>query len=551
MKSLAVRSALVIFTLIFILLLSAIAVEESLRGGAGVWWTALVVALLGGAGAGLWLRYRVTGPLSRLRVALAQAGAGDRSMKLPGHSGDELGEAGRAFNRMQEQLLTSETHMRAVLEYQILHDALTGLPNRTLLMDRLEQSIRASWRDHRHFALMITDLDHFKEINDTLGHHCGDIILQQAAERMKAVIRGSDSVARLGGDEFAFLLPTADGAQASRIAHKVRQELERPYELEDRSFTLGASIGISLFPDHGDDSATLMRRADLAMYAAKRDRRGEVVYSEVLDRDSLQYLSLKNELRAAIDNEQLLLCYQPVIDLQTGRITGVEALARWRHPQRGLLYPDEFIPLAERTGLIRPLTQWVMKTAARHGQAWARLGVELRVAVNLSVYNLHDSELPRIIDAILASGGAQETPLRLEITETAIMPGPSHALEVLNRLSARGVRVSIDDFGTGYSSLAYLKQLPVDEIKIDKSFVTGMAHDSDDAAIVRSTIDLAHNIGLRVVAEGVEDQATYDLLAGMHCDAVQGYFVSRPIEIEDLLGWLQGSDWGRRAHVGE
>lgn len=549
MKSLAVRITLELTVLLFVLLLVAATYGNVLPGGLPVWQSAWMSALLGGVLAGLWLHLRVSGPLAKLRDALSLAGAGDRTMKYSGQARDEIGQTGQAFNRMQEQLLISETHMRAVLEYQILHDALTGLPNRTLLMDRLEQAILAARRDHRHFSLMITDLDHFKEINDALGHHCGDIILQQAAERMKAVIRGSDTVARLGGDEFAFLLPTADSHQALRIASKVLPELERPYEIEDRRFTLGASIGVSMFPEDGDDSATLMRRADLAMYAAKRDNRGAVLYSDDLDRDSLQYLSLKNELRAAIDNDQLVLCYQPVIDLQSGRITGVEALARWRHPTRGMLYPDDFIPLAERTGLIRPLTLWVMKTAAQHGQAWSRLGIELRIAVNLSVHNLHDTELPQTIDTILGSGRAQPLPLRLEITETAIMPGPSHALDVLNRLSARGVRISIDDFGTGYSSLAYLKQLPVDEIKIDKSFVTGMVHDSDDAVIVRSTIDLAHNIGLRVVAEGVEDQATFDLLAGMHCDAVQGYYVSRPIEAGELLEWLEGSAWGLRAQA--
>ncbi len=545
MKSHALRIALG-FTL---LLVVAVLVAGWLAGDAPLWQWAWAPALLGGAIAGLWLRTRIISPLGQLSSAMTQAGAGDRTMKWSGREDAGIGEAGRAFNRMQEQLQTSETRMRAVLEYQILHDALTGLPNRTLLMDRMEQAILAARREHRHFTLLITDLDHFKEINDTLGHHCGDLLLEQAAERMKAVIRGSDTVARLGGDEFAFLLPTADSGQALRVAGKVLQELERPYEIGDRRFTLGASIGIATFPGDGEDSATLMRRADLAMYAAKRDRRGAVLYSDDLDRDSQQHLSLKNELRAAIDNDQLVLCYQPVIDLQSGRITGVEALARWRHPTRGLLYPDDFIPLAERTGLIRPLTLWVMKTAAGHAQAWARLGIELRIAVNLSVHSLHDAELPQTIDTIIGSGGAQAVSLRLEITETAIMPGPSQALGVLNRLSARGVRISIDDFGTGYSSLAYLKQLPVDEIKIDKSFVTGMIHDSDDAVIVRSTIDLAHNIGLRVVAEGVEDQATWDLLAGMHCDAVQGYFVSRPVEAGELLDWLQGSEWGKRARA--
>lgn len=509
--------------------------------------SALLPALLAGVVVWLLLHRRVLGPVSALGSALSRAGEGDRAVKLCDQGRDELAHVGRAFNRMQQQLKTSETHLRAVMEYQILHDSLTGLPNRTLMTDRVEQAILAAQRDHDGFALLIVDLDHFKEINDTLGHHCGDLILQQAADRMQEMIRGSDTVARLGGDEFAFVLPRADSEQALRIAGKLLQTLERPYDLEGVPYTLGASIGISVYPSHGEDVSTLMRRADVAMYAAKRDNRGCVLYSHDLDRDSLQYLSLKNDLVAAIDNDELMLCYQPVVDLQSGRITGVEALARWRHPQRGLLYPDDFIPLAERSGLIRALTLWVMKTALLDSREWSRLGLELRVAVNLSVHNLHDTELPQTVDAIINSGDPGNVQLRLEITETAIMPGPSHALEVLNHLSARGVRISIDDFGTGYSSLSYLKQLPVDELKIDRSFVSGMIHDTDDAVIVRSTIDLAHNIGLRVVAEGVEDQATWDLLAGMQCDAAQGYYISRPMTADDLVRWLNGSQWGIRA----
>jgi diguanylate cyclase (GGDEF)-like protein/PAS domain S-box-containing protein len=445
--------------------------------------------------------------------------------------------------------ITQRRAQLAALRHQALHDALTGLPNRTLLLDRVEHAMRGARRNHQSLALMITDLDHFKEINDTLGHPFGDLILQETARRMSAAMRGTDTVARLGGDEFAVLLPATDCADAERIADKLVREIERPFELEGRNFMLGASVGIATFPEHGDDTSTLMRHADVAMYVAKREHCGYALYSADQDRHSLQYLALKSELHAALEGDQLKLCYQPVVDLQSGRVSGLEALARWNHPTRGVLAPDAFIPFAERTGLIRALTVWVLKTAARHCREWAALGLELRVAVNLSVHNLHDSGLPDTIRELIGSGGPHPVPLRLEITETAIMPGPARALEVLNRLSAQGVRISIDDFGTGYSSLAYLKRLPVDEVKIDKSFVSAMALDNDDAVIVRSTIDLAHNIGLRVVAEGVEDKATYDLLAGMRCDSVQGFFISRPLEAGDLVAWLRDSAWQPAARM--
>ncbi len=493
----------------------------------------------------------------------AGAGAGDLPAHLAGAEGDLREASGRhksgalfplelTVSRMEVRgrrhyvvILRDITQRRtqlAALRHQALHDALTGLPNRALLLDRVEHAIRGARRNHRPLALMIADLDHFKEINDTLGHPCGDLLLQETARRMGAAMRSSDTVARLGGDEFALLLPATDAADAGRIADKVARAIERPFELEGNSFVLGASLGIAMFPEHGEDSSTLMRHADVAMYAAKREHRGHALYEPGQDRHGLRHLALKSELHAALEGEQLKLCYQPVVDLQSGRVTGVEALVRWSHPSRGVLGPDEFIPLAERTGLIRPLTLWVLRTAARHCRAWATHGLELRVAVNLSAHNLHDGGLPETIQGLVGEAG-RPLPLRLEITETAIMPGSAHALEVLNRLSAQGVHISIDDFGTGYSSLAYLKRLPVDEVKIDKSFVSAMRFDNDDAVIVRSIIDLAHNIGLRVVAEGVEDRATYELLAGMRCDSVQGFYISRPREADDLRAWLRDSGW--------
>ncbi|MDX9740371.1 MAG: EAL domain-containing protein [Gammaproteobacteria bacterium] len=542
-RSIGVRVAIMVALptgLLVLTLLLVFAPESSARAPAS-WLPALFIPIAVAALTWCVVRAVLGRELMRIGHAFGEAAAGNQSLRLP-ESGGEIAPLARAFNDMQARVERSFTRAHDALEFQAMHDALTELPNRALLMDRLAQAIRTAQRGHHCLALMLADLDHFKEINDTLGHPVGDAVLQKAAERMRRVVRDSDTVARLGGDEFAFLLPTANDAQAGRIATKLLRAFEEPFEVEGRTLTAGMSIGISVFPQHGADGPTLLRRADVAMYEAKRAHRGQALYEREYDLHSERHLAFRNELRTALAENQLMLCFQPVLDLASGEVSGVEALARWRHPRRGVLHPNDFIPLAERTGLIRDLTLWVIANAAEQCRIWSGLGLELRVAVNLSAHNLHDPELPRIVDRIVAGDGSQSDSsvrLRLEITETAVMPGSSRAFEVLNRLSAQGVHISIDDFGTGYSSLAYLKRLPVDELKIDRSFVTAMVHDSDDAVIVRSTIDLAHNIGLRVVAEGVEDEATRELLAAMHCDAVQGYHIGRPMEARELVAWLR------------
>ncbi len=434
-------------------------------------------------------------------------------------------------------------HLKAI-EYQALHDALTGLPNRVLLSDRLCQGVRNALRGNHHLALLIIDLDHFKEVNDTLGHHNGDIILKLSAERMATVLRSSDTVARLGGDEFAVLLPGTDQQHAEQIAEKLRAVLELPCELEGHTFYVGASVGIAMYPEHGEDDVRLMQHADVAMYAAKRAKSGHAVYQETQDSSNLAQLSLMNELRAAIDNEELLLCYQPVIDLKSGRVNGVEALVRWQHPTKGLLYPDDFIPVAEQTGLIGPLTLWVFEHAMLQSSEWVALGLELRVSVNLSARNLHDAKFPRQLTELIGAGGIRADDLRLEITESAIIADRQYTSTILNNLGAMGVHISIDDFGTGYSSLVYLKQLPVDEIKVDRSFVTHMLQDESDEVIVRSTIELAHNIGMTVVAEGVEGKEVYDRLVELGCDAAQGFYMGKPVPPAAFLRWLRESPWG-------
>ncbi len=440
--------------------------------------------------------------------------------------------------------ITERKEQTALLEYQALHDALTNLPNRSLLYDRLNQAILGAERQRKPLALLLIDLDQFKEINDTLGHHIGDQLLQQVAERIYASVRESDTVARLGGDEFAILLPTADVEHARQIARKINSGMERPFAFDGQTLHVGASIGIAMYPEHGKDQAMLMKRADVAMYSAKRSRSGHAVYDVSDDPHSLRYLALQNDLRSAIDAGQLVVHYQPKIRLDTGRVFAAEALVRWNHPEHGLMDPDEFIPLAEHSGLIRPLTLWVIKAALRECADCLKQGIDLEVAVNLSARNLQDHEFPDQLARIFEERAVPCANLRLEITETDLMENPVRAEKILARISGMGVRLSIDDFGTGYSSLGYLKRLPVDELKIDKSFVIDLVRDGNDAAIVRSTIDLAHNFGLQVVAEGVENEETYNALVALECDAVQGFFISPPLPLPEFKRWLVESDRG-------
>ncbi len=424
--------------------------------------------------------------------------------------------------------------------HQALHDGLTGLPNRTLLHDRTAQALRAADRELLPAALLLLDLDRFKEVNDTLGHHHGDLLLAQVGRRLRATLRGVDTVARLGGDEFAVLLPrieTAEGAVA--VARKLLAAFDEPFLLDGLTLDVEASIGMALYPDHAGDPDELLQHADIAMYAAKETHAGFVLFDPALDQHSPRKLALLGELRRAIEQQQLVLHYQPKVDAHTGEVLGVEALVRWQHPTHGLLPPDEFIPLAERTGLIAPLTHDVLDQALRQCQAWQRAGHELPVAVNISARRLLDLAFPDEVAGLLARWEVPARLLVVEITESTIMADPAHALEILGRLNQMGVQVSIDDFGTGYSSMAYLKTLPVHELKVDRSFVSHMTSNASDAVIVRSTVDLGRNLGLRVVAEGVEDPATWQQLDALGCDAIQGYHVSRPVPPDDLTTWLQ------------
>ena len=425
-------------------------------------------------------------------------------------------------------------------DHQALHDALTGLPNRVLFRDRTSQAVAAAARSGGRMALLLVDLDRFKEVNDTLGHHTGDQLLRRVGGRLREALRDSDTVARLGGDEFGVVLrEVTDEAAAALAADRVLRALQVPVELDGLALEVGGSVGVALFPDHGTDADTLIQRADVAMYVAKSAATGRAVYTFAHDQNSPMRLALAGELRRAIDDRQLRVHYQPKVSLATGRACGAEALVRWEHPTRGLVPPDDFIPVAEQTGLIRNLTEVVLAEALRQCRTWERQGRDLRVAVNVSARVLHDTGFPDLVARLLDESGVEAAKLELEITESMIMADPVRSLGVLGELGRLGVELAVDDYGTGHSTLAYLKRLPVTELKIDKSFIVALAEDDSDAVIVGSTIDLGRRLGLRVVAEGVETAEAYERLVAMGCDLAQGYYLSPPLPPEGLEAWAE------------
>ena len=444
--------------------------------------------------------------------------------------------------------VTEHEAQSAALKHQSLHDALTGLPNRALFNEALAEALRLAQEKGRRLTLLYMDLDRFREINDTFGYRWGDVILQQVAPRLQGALRKTDTLARLNGDEFVVLLPSVnDVAGATRLARRMLQVLEPPFLVEGHKVTVGASLGVVFYPDHGADAETLMRRADMTMHLAKEAGSGYAFYTqEQEDRYNPNRLVLISDLRQAIEQEQLLLYYQPKADIASGVVSQVEALIRWRHPQQGLIPPDRFIPLAEQTGLIRSISRWALNEGIRQCRMWQQQGIDLNIAVNLSMRDLQDGQIPRTIAGLFEAWGVPPSSLEVEITETAIAADMESTLKTLSELRTMGVSIAIDDFGTGYSSLALLRRLPLSTLKIDKSFVQGLTTDENDAAIVRATIELGHNLGLKIVAEGVEDQATWDALAALECDIIQGYLLSRPIPPSDLTQWLYESPWGKK-----
>lgn len=440
-------------------------------------------------------------------------------------------EAGAMIVDQTENLRAQANSLETQIAHGTTHDGLTGLPNRGLFRDRIEQAIVGARIRQGKLGVLVIDLDNFKEVNDTLGHHSGDILLRQLAFRLSGVIQQPATLARLGGDEYGILLPEIDSAtDIGNLVDKIHQVMKTPFVVNKIPLEAHASIGASLYPDHGEDEDTLLQFADLAMYVAKAMSSGFVLYEQGMQKSSPHLLSLTGELRQAIESGHLILHFQPKIAAQSGQLIGAEALMRWQHREHGVIPPDEFIPLAERTGFISELSQWVIEEALRQCRQWQQNGLDISVAVNVSSRVLLDPDLPEKIIGNLESLNIPASALTLEITETSIMVDADRAMEVLLRLESIGTRISIDDFGTGYSSLAYLKRLPAKELKIDKGFVMDMLEDDQNAMIVQATVVLAHNLGMQVVAEGVESAAIENRLRELGCDILQGHHISEPLD---------------------
>ena len=481
---------------------------------------------------------RVTTPLRSLLAATRRLSRGDYSVPME-HTArsDEVGDLARSFDHMRIDIGRQQAEIRN-LAYR---DRLTGLPNRERFRAAVLDALRADPLPGHSLAVLMLDLDRFKHVNDVLGYAFGDRLLQAVAGRLQPMAgTPGDMVARHGGNEFALLLHVADAQAALRVAERIARAFETSIQFDDQTVDLSASMGIALWPEHAQDADMLLNRAEIAMYGAKKRLSVALLYDPALDSSSAQTLSLLGDLRRAVEHGELRLYLQPKVALQAGVGAAAEALLRWQHPQRGLVPPMEFIPFAEQTGFVRQLTLWVFEqVAVLLAQSGAR-DIALRVSVNLSTRDLLDPDLSLRLGAILERYAVRAESICLEITESAIMDDPQRAEAMLNRLAQQGFKLSIDDFGTGYSSLAYLKRLPVNELKIDKSFVLGMQSGGGDVQIVRSTIDLAHNLGLTVVAEGVEDAVLLDRLRAMACDEAQGYHISRPMPAEQFLGWHAG-----------
>ncbi len=471
------------------------------------------------------------------------------------HTRDEIGVMATSFNTMQGQIAEAAgalggareglrharnelTSSNAKLAALATTDSLTGLPNRTLLLERIEEALPMAQQAASSMALLMLDLDRFKEVNDTFGHQLGDQLLQLVGIRLRQAVDASAMVARLGGDEFAVFLSSADEVSTQHTAAQLCVALEEPFLVEGYPLQIEISVGAALYPIHGSDSLTLLRHADVAMYKAKCGHEDYALYDVCYDQYSPRRLALLGDLRKAIATHELRLYYQPKAELRTGLVKSVEALIRWQHPIHGFIPPDQFIPLAEQTGLIGSLTHWVVATAIQQCRQWLDSGLHLSVSVNLSMSNLRDVSLPDTIAGLLTQYRVPPHLLCCEITESAVMVDTERTLQVLNRLFALGVRIAIDDYGTGYASLSYLKHLPADELKIDRAFVQHVTTVRADEAIVRSTVNMAHALGIQVVAEGVEDQDTWNLLGTLGCDIVQGYYLSRPISAQGLECWL-------------
>jgi diguanylate cyclase (GGDEF)-like protein len=445
-------------------------------------------------------------------------------------------EAGEMVREQTEELRSKTSILESRAMHAVTHDSLTGLPNRVLFQDRLDQVLKNARIKGKKLAVLLLDLNRFKEINNTLGHYNGDKVLKQTADRIRELPLPGENYARMGGDEFAIMVSGINNEEdIQKIVSMIHRLMKPPVTIEGLNLELRVTIGVATSPEHGTDSDTLIQRADVARYVAKEKRKDFVVYSFELDQHSPKRLTLMGELRQGLETEELFLLYQPKVNGGDGEIRSAEALVRWNHYKHGIIPPNEFIPMAERTGMIKDLSKFVLQKVLKQIAEWEKEGLEISVSVNLSAQDLLDPKLPEVLAGLLASCEVPASRLVVEITETAIIEDPERAMEVMSRLSEMGVKMSIDDFGTGYSSLAYLKKMPVREIKIDRSFVMEMMENGNDAVIVKATIGLAHNLGMKVVAEGVESQESADHLRELGCDTLQGFFYSKPISPEEFI----------------
>ncbi len=484
-----------------------------------------------------YISKRITQPITELADTAKMLEQGNYNIHIQQSIDreDELGRLSRAFNSMSDAIASREQSILKLAYW----DEMTQLPNRASFMDKLAKAMSYAQDHHESLSIVVLNLDRFKQINKVLGQHAGDRLLLGVAQRISSSIRrSSDVIARFGGDEFAILLPGADSHVGLSVTATLLSTLEAPIQIDNHHVDISAAAGVATYPDHAESEAQLLSHAELAMQASKSKRAGGVVYDHSMDVDSQDNLSFASELRTAIANHQLTFYVQPKLDLASKQVRSVEALIRWQHPDKGFLYPDQFIPFAEQSGYIREISLWMLSEAARYAALWIATGVQLPIAVNLSTRDLIDQDLPNKITSILTHREVGIDAIAIEITESSIMDDPVRAETTLERLSAMGITLSIDDFGTGYSSLAYLKRLPVNELKIDKSFVLKMEEDENDRKIVKSTIDLGHNLGLKVVAEGIENQVVWNFLQEMGCDYGQGYYMSKPMPADDFLAWL-------------
>lgn len=473
-------------------------------------------------------------PLETLTESIINQSGNHENIKISKEGGKEVHILINAFNSMREQI----HHRQMVLEFQAMHDSLTGLPNRALLQDRLEQSIHQAERNKSEMSLLLLDLDRFKDINDTLGHPVGDIVLREVSKRLDNCLRATDTVARLGGDEFAIITSYSNPSQIESFINRIVKDIERVITVEDQKLYIGLSVGVASFPKDGLNADTLIQHADIAMYSAKRENKNHEFYNADKDYHSADNLTLLADLKAELKkpSDKIQLYFQPQVDILTGDITSVEALIRWQHPQQGFLPAEQIIRMAEQTGLISELTYWVINESINEFAKWNKNNITL--SINLSAWNIQDIELVPFVKKILQETKIKPEQILFEITESAVMSDPVKAREVLQSLSNMGIELAIDDYGTGLSSLAYLKLLPVKYLKIDKSFVLDMLRDENDAIIVHSTIELAHNLGLSVIAEGVENNDSLVSLRKLGCDFAQGYFISKPMPTDKIEQWL-------------